>query len=275
MSPADQWADVCQGLEPDDMRRSGEPRDVGRPARPDDAGRSDRARFGEDADADHLRARPPGSRSASNTGFAGKVHLIVPLHTLLGMAEQPGEVPGHGAVPASVARAIAATATGRPWCYTVIDQSGCAVGHGHIPSPLDGDDATSREALTGLITAHLGGLETRHGCGHGPNSADGPDNRHIQGAYRPPEALRHRVEVRDRTCRFPTCRRPAEACDLDHTVPYDEDGATCDCNLAPLCRKHHRLKQSAGWALLHPEPGRLIWVTPTGRKYLVSPDPYA
>ncbi|MCO6005942.1 HNH endonuclease [Actinoallomurus purpureus] len=234
-----------------------------------------RARFGEDADANDLRARPPVSRSASKAGFAGRVHLIVPLHTLLGMAEQPGEVPGHGMVPASVARAIAATATGRRWCYTVIDQSGCAVGHGHIPPPRDGDEEMNREALADLITAYFGGLETRPGCGHGPNSVDDPGNRHIQGAYRPPETLRHRVETRDRTCRFPTCRRPAEACDLDHTVPYDEGGTTCDCNLAPLCRKHHRLKQSAGWTLLHPEPGRLVWVTPTGRKYFVSPDPYA
>ncbi|WP_433175902.1 DUF222 domain-containing protein [Actinoallomurus sp. CA-150999] len=220
-------------------------------------------------------ARLPVSRSASKAGFVGTVHLIVPLHTLLGMADQPGDVPGHGAVPASVARAIAATATGRRWCYTAIGQSGRAVGHGHIPAPHDGDEAMSREALANLITAHLGGLETRPGCGHGPTSVDGPDNQHTQGAYRPPEALRHSVETRDRTCRFPTCRRPAEACDLDHTVPYDEGGATCDCNLATLCRKHHRLKQSAGWTLLHPEPGRLIWVTPTRRKYVVSPDSYA
>ncbi|GAA4637258.1 HNH endonuclease signature motif containing protein [Actinoallomurus vinaceus] len=255
------------------------------PSRPPASDLPDTGRIDEAGDIDPAdqwvgthRANQPAAPYAADrpagAGVAGTVHLIVQLHTLLGMAEWPGEVPGYGAVPASVARAIAATATGRRWCYTVIDQSRCAVGHGHIPPPHDGGETMSREALADLITAHLGGLETRPGCGHGPDSVDDPDDRHTQGSYRPPGALRHRVETRDRTCRFPTCRRPAEACDLDHTVPYDEGGTTCDCNLAPLCRKHHRLKQSAEWTLLHPEPGRLVWVTPAGRKYFVSPDPY-
>ena len=58
---------------------------------------------------------------------------------------------------------------------------------------------------------------------------------------------RERVELRDRTCVHPHCNRPARLCDCDHITPFDEGGVTCPCNLAPLCRHHHRLKTVAGW----------------------------
>ena len=42
-------------------------------------------------------------------------------------------------------------------------------------------------------------------------------------------------------------------------------------NLAPLCRHHHRCKQAEGWQLDQPEPGVLIWRTPSGRRYTTAP----
>ena len=92
--------------------------------------------------------------------------------------------------------------------------------------------------------------------------------------YRPPNLLRTLVKVRQRTCCFPGCRRPAVSCDDDHTIPYDRGGRTCECNLAPLCRRHHRAKQAPGWRLDQPEPGTLVWTAPHGRSYTVNPDPY-
>src|SRR5207249_5481003 len=85
--------------------------------------------------------------------------------------------------------------------------------------------------------------------------------------YRPPAALRHLITMRQPTCSFPGCRRPAARCDQDHTVPYDQGGRTCECNLAPLCRRHHRAKQAHRWRLTQPQPGVLIWTTPSGRVY--------
>jgi hypothetical protein len=41
-----------------------------------------------------------------------------------------------------------------------------------------------------------------------------------EGGYRPSAALERFVRCRDLTCRFPHCDRPAEFCDIDHTVPY-------------------------------------------------------
>lgn len=42
---------------------------------------------------------------------------------------------------------------------------------------------------------------------------------------------------RDRTCRFPGCDRPAQFCDIDHTVPYPY-GFTHPSNLKCLCAEN-------------------------------------
>jgi hypothetical protein len=94
-------------------------------------------------------------------------------------------------------------------------------------------------------------------------------------AYRPPPRLRELVIARDVTCRNPACRQPAWRADLDHTVPYDQDGRTCDCNLGGGCRKHHILKQNPRWTLEQTRPGFFTWTTPGGRAYAVAPDTYA
>ncbi|MEO5662330.1 MAG: hypothetical protein ABIR39_03530, partial [Nocardioides sp.] len=53
----------------------------------------------------------------------------------------------------------------------------------------------------------------------------------------------------------------------DHIVAFNHDdptsgGASCDCNIAPLCRHHHQLKTHAGWRYTPLETGT-IDVTPT------------
>jgi hypothetical protein len=86
--------------------------------------------------------------------------------------------------------------------------------------------------------------------------------------------VRHLIEIRQPTCSHLGCRRPAARCDVDHTVPYHLGGRTCLCNLAPLCRHHHRCKQAEGWRLEQPEPGVLVWHTPSGRTYTITPTEY-
>src|SRR5262245_25504172 len=76
--------------------------------------------------------------------------------------------------------------------------------------------------------------------------------------YVPPAALADQVRARDVTCRFPGCRRPAIGCDLDHTRRHP-DGPTCPCNLAALCRHHHRLKHHNDWTVVQDEHGVLTW----------------
>jgi hypothetical protein len=93
-------------------------------------------------------------------------------------------------------------------------------------------------------------------------------------AYSPPPRIREQVAARDQTCRHPRCGQPAWRCDLDHTIPYDQGGRTCPCDLGALCRRHHQLKQQVGWTLAQPCPGTFRWTTPAGRVYTTCPDPY-
>jgi hypothetical protein len=108
------------------------------------------------------------------------------------------------------------------------------------------------------------------------NRLETGDCRHLRESpsYRPPLRLRHLITIRQPTCSFPGCRRPASRCDEDHTLPYDQGGRTCECNLAPLCRRHHRAKQARGWQLAQPEPGTMVWITPSGRSYATGPTVY-
>lgn len=88
----------------------------------------------------------------------------------------------------------------------------------------------------------------------------------------PTPQQRELVEVRDPTCVHPHCHRPARRCDCDHITPFDEGGVTCPCNLAPLCRHHHRLKTFAGWRYVMLAPGTYLWTDPVGLRYLRTPD---
>ena len=78
--------------------------------------------------------------------------------------------------------------------------------------------------------------------------------------------------VRDRTCVFPWCTRSARRCDTDHTIPASRGGPTCPCNLAPLCRRHHRIKTHGGWTYTTLEPGHYLWTSKHGYSYLRDPD---
>jgi hypothetical protein len=66
-----------------------------------------------------------------------------------------------------------------------------------------------------------------------------PTDAPREGRYTPSQQLTDFVRCRDLTCRFPGCDRPAEACDLDHTIPYSDGGPTHASNLKSLCRLHH------------------------------------
>ncbi|CAH0231262.1 HNH endonuclease signature motif containing protein [Plantibacter cousiniae (nom. nud.)] len=91
--------------------------------------------------------------------------------------------------------------------------------------------------------------------------------------YRVPADLQRAVRLRDGTCRAPGCGRRARACDLDHSVAWDDGGTTDVGNLACLCRHHHRMKHLPGWNLDHGPGGVLEWTTPDGKQYRTEPDP--
>jgi hypothetical protein len=194
---------------------------------------------------------------------SGTIHLTMPMSAFLG-GGLPGEVAGHGPVDAATARALAemlAAGAGTRWCLTVAGADGRAASHACASRGPASREAVVRWA-DGLRAKFK--LLENGSCSHARES----------GSYRPPASLRHLVQTRQRTCAFPGCRRAAVRCDLDHTVAFDQGGRSCECNLAPLCRRHHQAKQAPGWHLRQSQPGEMSWRLPSGRTYMTVPEPY-
>lgn len=106
-----------------------------------------------------------------------------------------------------------------------------------------GQDASRRSS--GLPLALLRILAAAAACDPGDSLGDPGDNPSAGGAcshgrsvpgYRVPPRLRTFLEVRDQDCGYPTCRRAAASCDMDHTTPYHLGGLTCECNLGPTSK---------------------------------------
>lgn len=103
------------------------------------------------------------------------------------------------------------------------------------------------------------------------NGASHDHDAHALASYTPSPLDKERIWLRDRHCVFPWCERVARTCDCDHRDPFAGDasgGPTCPCNLAPLCRHHHRLKTHAGWLYTVVEPGTYLWSEPHGQQFI-------
>ena len=150
------------------------------------------------------------------------VNVTIDLPTLLGLAENPGQLAGYGAIPASVARELAADGK---WKRFVTDpQTGNLLDYG-------------------------------------------------RQSYEPPQALIDFLIARDRTCRFPGCRRSAALSDIDHAQSWETGGRTSPDNLGALCRRHHRLKTHDGWKIESRPDGSCTWTSPLGKVYLTPARP--
>ncbi len=221
-----------------------------------------------------------GAAGAGWPQLTGTVNLTMRMSAWLGLTRSPGEVGSLGPVDAETCRDLAAVMDpATRWCLTVTDDAGQAVAHACGPTgpapPTSGygrePPSSSRinprrpddQAWAAGLATRLQLLETAP-CSHA---------RQFVG-YKPSQSLRHLIEIRQRRCAHPGCRRAAVRCDLDHTVPFDKGGRTCECNLAPLCRRHHKAKQAPRWHLEQPEPGVMTWRLPSGRVYQTTGDPY-
>jgi hypothetical protein len=218
----------------------------------------------------------PGGAAPGGTGrpsqpdrgpsLAAQVTITVPLSTLRGRSETPGEADGFGLLDAEDARALVAAAARHPrtrWCVTAVGPDGTAAAHGCATGRHWW--SAGQQAAEFLRTLNL----TLTPVIRGPC-----DHAQAEHGYRPSRALRHLVNARNARCTAPGCGRPAARCDQDHTTPWHHDGLTCPCNIAPLCRHHHRCKQTEGWWLDQTEPGVLIWQVPSGRTHTTTPTVY-
>jgi Domain of unknown function (DUF222) len=149
--------------------------------------------------------------------------------------------------------------------------AGCGPGGAHRrrrpgrPEPASQIAAAALRAAAKALAAarsRAAADQAAGGCAHTDESP----------AYRPPPRLREHVIARDVTCRNPSCGQPAWRGDLDHTIPWDDGGRTCRCDLGGACRRDHQLKQHSRWKLEQTRPGFFTWTTPAGRTYTVGPD---
>jgi hypothetical protein len=266
-------SDSSDGNGPDDANPGdGGPGDGGPGDGPDDGGPGDDdgGGWGGDGPGDGGPAGPGPARSGPS--LAALVTITIPWTLWQGGTGPPGEVDGFGILDHDDTRDAAAAAARNPdsrWCVTLLGPHGTAAAHGcaagpqHWPTGPPGPP-TPQNLLEVLKITNLDAV-IRGPCDHGQE----------EDRYRPSRRLQHLIRARNTTCTITGCNCPASRCDLDHTEPHDQGGKTCPCNLAPLCRHHHRSKQADGWRLDQPEPGVLVWHTPAGRSYTSTPTRYA
>jgi Domain of unknown function (DUF222) len=142
-------------------------------------------------------------------------------------------------------------------------------------SPPGGTPPRPRDAPTPNADqlAHLRDLIRVLNIAFDPIAKDTCDHRQAEDHYTPSRKLKDVVRARTITCDAPGCNAQALYCDLDHTVAYP-DGPSCQCNLGPKCRRHHRAKQAPGWRVEQPEPGVVRWTLPNGRTHTTTPTEY-
>ncbi|QGH68827.1 HNH endonuclease signature motif containing protein [Pseudactinotalea sp. HY158] len=219
-------------------------------------------------------ADPPGSATSADTtcpehaaGPACPEHATGPAYVAGRLAREPVRIEGPGTPPGLVVSAaeVAAMFT-TPHGAATPDSA-----------PVDGPRGSDRPRGTGgpwgpqIFVRPVIDLETEH---------------EVAG-YAAGDVIKDHLHLRDRTCVFPNCARPARACDADHIDPWKTDrqgdltgGPTCTCNLASLCRRHHRWKthnhpgqpQGRGsWSYVTLAPGTYYWSGPMGLRFLRTP----
>ena len=246
----------------------------------------------------------PGDPGGDPAPFPALINLLVPAGTLLGWSTAPGQAGRWGLTDADDTRRLVHAASAHPrtrWCITAIGPDGTAVAHGcsrgpHRWTPPPPDSTTSI-ATTGTGTtgpgttgpgttrappgpdqhqhqqAQLAALLRALNITPAPIAKGTCDHRHRENRYRPSRTLGHLIRARTASCPAPGCGAQAYHADLDHTVPWPT-GPTDECNIAPPCRHHHRVKQAPGWKLEQISPGVMQWTTPSGRTYTTTPTVY-
>ncbi len=95
--------------------------------------------------------------------------------------------------------------------------------------------ATGTVIAPGLLVPHLGESDIERII-YGPGKRVielSVQDRFFRGG------LRRAIELRDRWCFHPTCKVPAEHCDIDHHEPVSQGGLTTQRNGRPACDIHN------------------------------------
>ncbi len=236
----------------------------------------------------------PGDPDSDPAPFPALINLLVPAGTAFGWSTTPGEAGRWGLLDPWDTRRLLQAASQHPrtrWCVTAVGPDGTAVAHGCSRGPHRWTPAPPATA-TGTPTRRSPGTTSRPPPGPdeyqraqlaellralnitwAPIAKGTCDHRHREDRYKPSRKLGHLVRARTATCPAPGCAASAYHADLDHTTPWPR-GTTDECNIAPPCRHHHRVKQAPGWKLEQTSPGVMRWTAPSGRTYTTTPTVY-
>jgi len=220
------------------------------------------------------------ARPGDKAPVKATITVLVPAGTLLGWSTAPGEIPGFGLLDPQATRDMTQAAAAHPetrWRVTAVGPDGTAVAHGcapgphsWTPGPRDGPDPPATPAGQ---AAQVTGLLRRLRVQLSPIAQGHCDHRHHSATYTVSRKVKDLIKARTIKCTAPGCNRPAADGDADHTIPWPA-GPSCECNLGAPCRYHHRNKQAPGWRLEQPQPGVMIWHTPSGRTHTTYPTKY-
>ncbi|TJY62793.1 HNH endonuclease, partial [Arthrobacter sp. CAU 1506] len=147
-----------------------------------------------------------GSCTCGGGNTTASVAVTAPLTTLLGLAEDPGELTGYGLIPPEMTRNL--TALAKSWLTVLTDDYGQAI-------------AAAKDLRT------------------------------------PPEWLKRLVRLRDRHCRDFGCTVPADQCEIDHTIAWEDGGKTVPENLTARCKPGHKTKHHGGGTVTQDHDGTL------------------
>ncbi|MFI0444463.1 DUF222 domain-containing protein [Actinomadura sp. 6N118] len=176
---------------------------------------------------------------AGPMGRRGVLEITCDLATLMGLREGAAELHGWGHVIADIARQAARR------------------------SAAGGDDTVWRFSITDPVSGEL----INHGTTRARPSHPARDQRrYLTGRDR---AF---VIARDRTCRGPGCRVPAQRTEIDHIVDHAKGGPSVPANCDSKCTPCHHLKDQ-GWRVSRNRLGDTIWTSPLGRVYRKAPEP--
>ena len=241
---------------------------------------------------------PAALRLLPLLGARTGIEVRIGLATLLGLDDHPAELPDWGPIDAADARLFVTRQHRAEWCFAVLDDHGRLLFGGitrrrpatsgsaakerrggvprggvvelHLPAALL-TDLIRRDDLPADWCPIVADVHRQYRDRHTALRAlDG-----CPGARFPGAGLRRHIQMRDRTCIAPGCRRPARKVEQDHTRDHAHGGPTVRANLEPLCRRHHRMKGHGGWTLTQPLPGLFRWCSPLGWVYWTSAAPIA
>jgi hypothetical protein len=243
-----------------------------------DQGACQDAQWDEEEGA-HQDAHPGNGRGGGRGGWAVNPVLVVPWDPARGRPSGAAELPGYGLLDEDDTMDLLGAAGQHPasrWCLTATGPDGTAIAHACLPGPrtLDGIRAAGQASTGTAGTAGAAGLAAALGVQLEPVIRGACEHAQAEPRYRASRKLRHLVIARNARCTAPGCGSPATGCDLDHTREWEDGGLTCGCNLSPLCRRHHQIKQAQGWKLEQPDPGILVWTTPAGLTRTTTPTSY-